>query len=71
MSALGVVYIVPRFNILILCRIYFAIGEYVNFLTDMLLPFRWLNTVLEQKGLFDSVNLLFIVNVIPTFIMRP
>lgn len=70
LSTLGVVYVAPLFNILIHCYIYFAIGEYVNFLSGMMLPFRWLNTVREQKGMFDSVNLLFIVNVIPTFIMR-
>jgi hypothetical protein len=49
-STLGVVYVAPRFYILVHCCIYFATGECVNFLKGMLLPFRWLNTVLEQKG---------------------
>lgn len=49
-STLGVVYVAYRFNIIIHCCIYFAIGECVNFLTGTLLPFRWLNTVFEQKG---------------------
>jgi len=49
-STLGVVYVASRVNILVHCCIYFAIGECVNFLTGMLLPFRWLNTVLEHKG---------------------
>jgi len=69
-STLGVVYVATRFNILVHCCIYFATGECVNFLTGMLAAFQVVEHSIWAEGMSDSANLLFVVNVIPTFIMR-